>query len=498
MNRDLEIAVLFAKNFQNDRVELFTPVRVLVGTTAEDNLTFYDILSHASYRNLDYYSGDEYYHGFYYAKSLEKFEQECSKKEFVESLSAYLKELRKNAYYYSLEDGSADDFRLKSMPVDEFMKKYSVNISYIYIADEIDKIDFTELAEKEREAQQRVLDAHKKMEEASCELVPINELYNAIKKNVLCQDNQIKRILTAIYKNLIFANSKIKSNIFIYGPTGVGKTAILNQISKELNIPIVIEDSNSYTVAGYKGKDCEEALRHLYFAANGNLELAQHGILVFDEIDKKNKKGNSDEGVSTEGVLNSLLKVVEGGTFEVDIDRTKDEKILFDTSYLTVIVSGAFEKMLNQSKRPSTIGFGSMSEPSLDKENTTIVKQLINYGIPKEFVGRFNTFVRLNALSREDLKHILLHSESSFLKLYIEQLAQMGINLKLNENLIERICDLADERQTGARALNNIVSDILDENIFYDVFNFDMESKEITLDENILKEKKLVLKSTVQ
>ena len=328
----------------------------------------------------------------------------------------------------------------------------------------------------------------------------ITSVYEEITKHVMCQDSQVRRLLTAIYKNLAFENRQLKSNIFIYGPTGVGKTAMLNQISKILGLPMVIEDSTAFTVAGYVGKSCDEALRHLYEVSNGDLELAQHGILVFDEIDKKSNKGSSGGGIASEGVLHSLLKIIEGGTIEVELNHNTGEKIMFATSNLIVIVSGAFEGLLKDDKRTASIGFNPPKTLNNIKNQTNdIADKLVDYGMAREFVGRFNTFIKLNELTKDDLKNILINSNSSALKIYLEQFKNFGVNIKITDELIDRICDLAINKHTGARALNNIVNEIF-EDILYNLFSDTNVKEDIVLDKDILceTEKKLVLKNTVQ
>ena len=264
---------------------------------------------------------------------------------------------------------------------------------------------------------------------------------------------------------------------------------------------MVIEDSTSFTIAGYVGKSCDEALRHLYEVSGYNLALAEHGILVFDEIDKKRKKGASDNGgISSEGVLHSLLKIIEGGVFEVELDHHTGEKIMFDTSNLIVIVSGAFEDLLKKEIQTSPIGFNAVNSVN-NVVNTSgdVAESFVKYGMAREFIGRFNTFIKLNELTKDDLKNILINGESSALKIYLRQLKEYGVNVTVTDELIDKICELAILKRTGARALNNIVNEIFEE-ILYKLFaNTDVKS-EIVLDKDIINnnDKKLVLKNTVQ
>lgn len=500
MKKDLQVAILFQNDIQTERVELALPVRVLIGIINEDETKFYDIISQRVFTNIDYAPDSENHFGFYYPIPLKDFMIKNTPADTMQNINDYLKKIREKAYFYSLETDSTTDFLLKSMPLKDFCSKYNMKIKYPVAVDDITKIDFETLKKLDVKVFQSDLDKTEfKETSVDADLPDIKELYDKITKNVLCQDAQVKKILTAIYKNILLDNPKLKSNILIYGPSGVGKTAILNQISENLGLPMVIEDATAYTIAGYKGKDCTDALRRLYFAANGNITLAEHGILVFDEIDKKNKKSSNDDGISTDGVLNALLKIVEGGTFEVPIDESKNGDIIeFDTSHLTVIVSGAFEKMLNKSKKTELIGFNNpINVNSTEVSNNTlgIVDKFIEYGMPKEFIGRFNTFVELKSLTKVDLKNILLNSDSSVLKLYIKDLADYKINIEFYDQIIERICDLAYAKNTGARALNNIVSELID-SILFEAFQFKAEEQNYVIDNNTLKAQGLEDKKT--
>ena len=502
MKQKLQVAILFQRDIQTDTVELALPIRTLVGVLSEDGTKFYDRTGQQVLNDIDNYSDTSNCFGFYYPMPFEDFMTSNTPESVLQNINDYFKKIKEKVYFYKLETGTVNDFRLKSMPIDEFNSKYSITVNYSTAANNITNIDFDLLAKENAKMIGTDLENGETLEnytDSDLDLPDIKELYDKITKNVLCQDAQIKKILTAIYKNILLDNPKLKSNILIYGPSGVGKTAILNQISENLGLPMVIEDATAYTIAGYKGKDCTDALRRLYFAANGDIDLAEHGILVFDEIDKKNKKSSNDDGVSTDGVLNALLKIVEGGTFEVPIDESKNGDIIeFDTSHLTVIVSGAFEKMLNKSKKTELIGFNNpINVNSTEVSNNTlgIVDKFIEYGMPKEFIGRFNTFVELNSLTKTDLKNILLNPDSSVLKLYIKDLADYKINIEFYDQIIERICDLAYAKNTGARALNNIVSELID-SILFEAFQFKAEEQNYVIDNNTLKAQGLEDKKT--
>ena len=77
-----------------------------------------------------------------------------------------------------------------------------------------------------------------------------------------------------------------KSNILLIGPSGSGKTHLVKSLASYLNVPLVIGDATSLTEAGYVGDDVESLLSKLIQAAEGDIEVAQRGIVYIDEIDK--------------------------------------------------------------------------------------------------------------------------------------------------------------------------------------------------------------------
>ena len=498
--KELEVAVLFQRCYEDDDVCILMPTRLLIGVQDEINYRFYDILSQDFYYSTDrFLYDDEAIEGFAFSRSLNHLKKMYCGLDTAYACFNYLNDVRKKVYFFDLNEETYD---LEGLPIEEFNQQFDMEFKYLDTPQTLDSIDFDKLEKTKKDLLEIEIDEEEQKVVAQ-PLPPIDELYNQITKNVLCQDEAVKSVLTAIYRHKQFDHPKFKANILLYGPTGVGKTEILRQISKKLNLPMVVEDANSYTVAGYKGKDVEDALRNLYIKADGNLELAQHGILVFDEIDKKNKRGNESSGVSSDGFLNALLKIIEGDVYQVDLSGKglSKETISFDTSKLIVIVSGAFQDMLKKKNKPTvSLGFASNAEAE-NKHNEDIVDKFVEYGMPPEFMGRFNDFIEMNSLSKDDLKKILLYSESSLLMLYKEKFEKIGIDIKITDEFIDKVCTLAYKRGTGVRALNFIINDIFNKWLYHSFSNSGQDNKEIVLDETTFEStqsKRLVLKKTVQ
>ena len=325
---------------------------------------------------------------------------------------------------------------------------------------------------KRSNAYKRFLRENNETQDSSTLKLPrIQEVEESVLTCIIGQNEPVRQIITAIYKAIVFKS--IKTNLLIIGDSGTGKTETIRQILKVLNLPYTIEDATKYTQEGYYGADVEEMIYNLFENANQDIERAQNGVIVIDEIDKKAGKGFSDErDVSGREVLNSLLKIIEGTKISIDID--KEPYIAdFDTSNLIVIFLGAFsglEEIRKKRLNTSKAGF-NLNKDTKPKQDTKLLKQdLIRYGLPEEFVGRISTIVEMNKLTKQDLASILRNSKLSIFRAYQRELRERGISLYYSGRLFERIAEKSLLTDTGARELNNTVNYIFDR-IIYEVLS---------------------------
>ena len=309
-------------------------------------------------------------------------------------------------------------------------------------------------------------------------LPTIQETEKFILDTVKGQDEQVRSIVTAAYRSIKFDN--IKSKVLIIGKSGTGKTEIMRQLAKKLGRVFVTEDANEFTQEGYYGRDVSEIVMDLLQEANNDIEEAQKGIIFIDDIDKKAGCATETRDVSGRGVLNSLLKLVEGKVMKVPapLDEWEDgpETYDFDTSKLIIFFAGAFDGIDAIAKKrthSSTLGFcGNRSNGTKTAKSTLkyTKEDLIEYGFPEEFVGRIDTIVQMNELSESVLVQILETSKASAIKSYEKALKKYKIVLKYDKSLLEDIAKKAASRHTGARELMNVVNYIFDR-ILYEVMS---------------------------
>src|ERR1700692_2908179 len=103
-----------------------------------------------------------------------------------------------------------------------------------------------------------------------------------------------------------------KQNVILVGPTGVGKTYLIKHIAELIKVPFVKADATKFSETGYVGGDVEDLVRELVQKADGDVNLAQFGIIYIDEIDKIASASNLiGRDVSGRGVQTTLLKLME-------------------------------------------------------------------------------------------------------------------------------------------------------------------------------------------
>lgn len=265
-----------------------------------------------------------------------------------------------------------------------------------------------------------------------------------------------------------------KSNVLMIGPTGCGKTYLVQTLARLLDVPLAITDATSLTEAGYIGDDIESVLSKLLAAADNDVERAEHGIVFIDEIDKIAKKKNTNHrDVSGEAVQQGMLKLLEGSKVEVPVGANSKNAMVpmttIDTKNILFICGGAFPELESIIKarltKKSGIGFQSDLKDRFDEEPNLMqhvtIEDLREFGMIPEFIGRLPVIYSLNALTEEMLVQILKEPKNAIIKQYQKLLALDEVDLQFDDSALWAIAKRAMEKKTGARALRSIIEEIM-------------------------------------
>ena len=344
------------------------------------------------------------------------------------------------------------------------------------------------------------------------EHVPPRRIAEIIKKSIVGQDAPIEIVATALSAHFdrfrhnmrIIAKEKPiqTDNLLIIGPTGTGKTESIRTVIRELDlpVPVIVVAVTSLSNTGYHGKNMptiledlvEEAHRiikkhpnyYAYFTNESDftikekedgrkvkiinndaatrmiLEMCNHGIIILDEIDKIRYSANNQyEAVYAKKIQYELLKIIEGGTgFGVDELASQ-----VDTSNILFVCMGAFTDLLNPPPEPSPIGFVGENVSTSNKISVGVptTRQIADFGLVEELLGRLPIRCRYNSLSVNNLYKIL--TESAISPVYdFERLFREAKNeLTIDKAALREIARRAYEVKIGARGLRTIMGDLL-------------------------------------
>ncbi len=325
---------------------------------------------------------------------------------------------------------------------------------------------------------------HLEVEEIDIASLPKpNEIHAFLDQYVIGQERAKKYLSVAVYNHYKRLAQKRgddgidieKSNIIIVGPTGTGKTLLAKTIAKMLKVPFAIVDATVLTEAGYVGEDIESLLTRLLAACDYNVEQAQRGIVFIDEIDKIARKGDNPSitrDVSGEGVQQGLLKLLEGSVVNVPPQggrkHPEQKMIAVDTKNILFICGGAFEgieRKIAQRLNTHVVGYGAGNRVSkLDREKLlhfVAPQDLRSYGLIPEIVGRLPILTNLEPLDRDALRRILTEPKNAIVKQYHKLLEMDGVELTIDDDVLDFVVDKAIEFKLGARGLRSIFETIM-------------------------------------
>lgn len=294
------------------------------------------------------------------------------------------------------------------------------------------------------------------------------EIKSLLDEYVIGHDKAKKALSVSGYNHFKRLSGKDvkKSNVLLIGPTGSGKTYMVSNLSKILNVTFCSSDATQFTSAGYQGRSVEELITDLVSLCDGDEERASKSIVYIDEIDKLRKKtsGDGQADISGLGVQQALLKLLEGSDVSYISKNSKngeyDKKM--STKNILFICSGAF------------VGLDSCS-----------VQDLSSYGMIPEFIGRFPIITKLQDLRLEEYIKILKDSKGSVLNSFRDWFSSEDIEFVVDDLAISIIAKRAMDKGLGARGLHSVIEDCL-LNAQFEAPSMEPKPKKFILDKSVI------------
>lgn len=285
------------------------------------------------------------------------------------------------------------------------------------------------------------------------------EIVAALDEYVIGQDDAKRILAVAVYnhyKRVQFAQlgesggvEVKKSNVIMLGPTGSGKTLQVTSLAKILNTTFVVADATAIVASDNVGDEINKVLTKLLDKTNGDVRAAEMGIVFLDEIDKLVTGVNRLKGESIQQIM---LKIVEGTIAEVPY---KGKIVKMDTNNILFICGGAFVDL------PGIVRTRMGERETILLSDFEILKQVVAddfaaFGMIPEFCGRFPVIAVLEGMSQAALKEVLVKPKNSLLSQYKKMLEVEKVEIEFNDASIDKIAELAEKLQTGARGLRTI------------------------------------------
>jgi ATP-dependent Clp protease ATP-binding subunit ClpX len=307
-----------------------------------------------------------------------------------------------------------------------------------------------------------------------------SEIVAQLDRYVYGQSRAKRTLATAVhghYLNVAYSGSvRIKkANVLLFGPSGSGKTYLCQTVARLLDVPFDSITASSISPAGWIGDKAETVVERMYQRAKQRWgkeawAKALTGICYVDEIDKLAARGqpqgatpgpSGDQHFNTTQVQQALLRVIEGVEIKIDGNSFPTDRVLF-------IASGAFVGLDLIVRRRETGGRFDRSVKPVNSLRSVIPKDLIDYGLLTEFVGRFPVTAALDPLGEDDLVPIVRDVEDSLLSQKRAMLSVRGCDLEIEEPILRNIARSAIAQGTGARGLQTMIEKLL-EPLIYDL-----------------------------
>jgi len=301
---------------------------------------------------------------------------------------------------------------------------------------------------------------HRIAEQESNKLVCMGD---ELKKHIIGQDDAVDKIVKAIRRNRVGLkdpNKPIGTFIFL-GATGVGKTHLAKELSKELfdtEEALIRIDMSEYMEKFSVSRLVGAPPGYVGYEEGGQLtekvRRKPYSVVLLDEIEKAHPD-----------VFNLLLQVLDDGQMTDSLGRKIDFK-----NTVIIMTSNIGSRQLKDFG--SGIGFNtSARKGSVDKHSRSVISNALKKSFAPEFLNRIDDVIIFNNLSKDDIKQIIDIELDSLLN----RINTLGYNITINDKAKDFIVEKGFDSNFGARPLKRAIQKYIEDPLAEDIVNSNLK-----------------------
>jgi len=323
-----------------------------------------------------------------------------------------------------------------------------------------------------------------------------SEIYDALRQDVIGQDQALQDMAVVIYKHLI---GHSVGNALLIGNSGTGKTTIMRAVERffaraegfEKFATIIRINANLVADLASRGSQSNVVMDRLaHQAANilgeratldNMLDYVSRGIVCIDEVDKLRAVVGGEPNVKGIVAQDSLLTLMENENVRIempwfDAGTWHSTATTVNTRHILFVAGGAFEELYDQvfervTKKGGTDKFYKLvrcADGSLERRfvfdlaGNMALEDIFNYGMTPQFISRFSSILMLRDFSAADLVRIFRDIPGAIWPIAVDYFRHVGIQLTITDEAAFLIADKASRtNRLGARALNDVFGNVV-------------------------------------
>lgn len=294
---------------------------------------------------------------------------------------------------------------------------------------------------------------------SNSEIKRIYTLHEEIQKNIIGQNEAVKKVSSAIKRNSVGIRKQTKpiSTFLFIGPSGVGKTQLAKELSKCVfgsEESLIRIDMSEYSEKFNVSKLIGAPPGYVGYSEGGQLtqkiKKNPYCVILFDEIEKAHPE-----------IFDVLLQLLDEG----HLTDSDGKKINFKNTIIIMTSNIGLREVQDFGVK---IGFGHDNNKTDNSQS--IIEKTLKKTFKPEFLNRLDDVIYFNYLSEENILNII----DLQLKELSDRLSESNYSLEVTDNAKQLICDLGYDRDFGAREIQRTIQKYLEDEIAELLLEHDM------------------------